>query len=103
MCASPYVGKIGTGDESKYRNTFIDVEVTSLYCTLVTYSIQLIFMITCRGGDSYQKSGGGGGAKLCHISPGLFLEYKMQKGKKNEERNLNAWDRSFEKLDMPHT
>ena len=35
--------------------------------------------------------------------PHLFLEYKMQKGKKNEERNLNAWDRSFEKLDMPHT
>ena len=58
-----------------------------------------------RGGDSYQKVGGGG-AKLCHISPGLpllFLEYIMQKGKKNEESNLNAWDRSFEKLDMPHT
>ena len=39
-------------------------------------------------------------------SPGLlllFLEYIMQKGRKNEERNLNAWDRSFVKLDMPHT
>ena len=26
----------------------------------------------------------------------------MQKGRKNEERNLNAWDRSFVKLDIPH-
>ena len=51
-------------------------------------------LYVCRGGDSYQKvgGGGGGGAKLCHISPGLFLEYKIQKGKKNEERNLNACD-----------
>ena len=46
-----------------------------------------------------------GGETLPHLlatSPGLpllFLEYIMQKGKKNEERNLNAWDRSFEKLD----
>ena len=52
-----------------------------------------------------KKWGGGGRAKLCHISPGLpllFLKYIMQKSRKNEERNLNAWDRSFEKLDMPH-
>ena len=61
-----------------------------------------------RGGDmcSYQKVGGG--ETLPHLlatSPGLpllFLEYIMQKGEKNEE-NLNAWDRSFEELDMPHT
>ena len=50
-----------------------------------------------------------GGEILLHLlatSPGLpllFLEYIMQKGKKNVERNLNAWDRNFEKLDMPHT
>ena len=32
------------------------------------------------------------------------LEYIMQKGRKNEKRYLNAWDRSFVKLDiiMPH-
>ena len=48
---------------------------------------------------------GGGGETLPHLlatSPGLpllFLKYIMQKGKKNEERNLNACDRSFEKLD----
>ena len=53
--------------------------------------------------------GGGGGETLPHLlatSPGLpllFLKYIMQEGKKNEERNLNAWDRSFVKLDMPHT
>ena len=41
---------------------------------------------------------GGGGETLPHLlatSPGLpllFLEYIMQKGKKNEERNLNTWD-----------
>ena len=58
-----------------------------------------------------KKWGGGGGRNFAtstsHImSPGLpllFLEYIMQKGKKNVERNLNAWDRIFEKLDMPHT
>ena len=52
---------------------------------------------------------GGGGETLPHLLaislgiPLLFLEYIMQKGGKNEERNLNAWDRSFVKLDMPHT
>ena len=60
-----------------------------------------------RGGDSYPKVGGRNFAtSTSHIiSPGLpllFLEYIMQKGKKNEERNLNVWDRSFEKLDIPH-
>ena len=54
------------------------------------------------------KKWGGGGETLPHLlatSPGLpllFLKYIMQKGEKNEE-NLNAWDRSFEELDMPHT
>ena len=74
--------------------------------TIVTLS-----HVHIRGGDSYQKvgGGGGGGETLPHLlatSPGLplhFIKYIMQKGKKNEERNLNAWDRSFEKLDMPHT
>ena len=51
------------------------------------------------GGDSYQKLGVETLPHLLAISPGLpllFLESIMQKGKKNEERNLNAWDRSFE-------
>ena len=54
------------------------------------------------------KKGGGRNfatsTSVIATSPGLpllFLEYMAYR--KNEERNLNAWDRSFLKLDMPHT
>ena len=83
--------------------------LSTLLMFLTTYSLGIHCTCIHRGGDSYQKVGGGGrnfATSTIATSPGLpllFLEYIMQKGKKNEERNLNAWDRSFEKLDMPHT
>ena len=77
---------------------------------MLPWGVQIhhIFLMI-QGWRQLPKSVGEGGGETLHLlatSPGLpllFLEYIMQKGRKNEKKNLNAWDRSFVKLDMPHT